>query len=77
MFFDLNVPVPPPALLTIGSGGQISKKGKQKQKEQQASSAPVDNASQCLYSSGQIGAIEARIDLLVHRELLYFELIFH
>ncbi|KIJ56207.1 hypothetical protein M422DRAFT_219375 [Sphaerobolus stellatus SS14] len=68
MFFDLNVPVPTPGLLsTLSGAGQGNKKGKQKQKEP-ASSGPANSATslQCLYTTGQVAAIEARIDLLVH-----------
>ncbi|KAJ7447197.1 PHP domain-like protein [Mycena latifolia] len=54
MFFDLNVPVHHPQQ---SSAQNVSKKTKGKQPQQQ-----ID----VTYSPAQIGAIEARIDLLVH-----------
>ncbi|KAF8503221.1 PHP domain-like protein [Hysterangium stoloniferum] len=63
MFFDLNVPLPVPAL--ISSITHQSKKGKGKQKPDEPSTAS-DTVTQCLFSSSQLAAIEARIDILVH-----------
>ncbi|KAJ7631669.1 PHP domain-like protein [Mycena polygramma] len=54
MFFDLNLPVHHPQ---ASSAQNTSKKNKGKQPQQ-----PVDVS----YSPAQIGAIEARLDLLVH-----------
>ncbi|KAJ7508398.1 PHP domain-like protein [Mycena galericulata] len=54
MFFDLNVPVHHPQQL---SAQNLSKKSKGKQPQQQTDVA---------FSPAQIGAIEARLDLLVH-----------
>jgi ribonuclease P/MRP protein subunit RPP1 len=58
MFFDLNVPVHHPQAQQSSAQNQ-SKKNKGKQPQQ-----PTDVS----YSPAQIGAIEARLDLLVHRE---------
>lgn len=60
MFFDLNILLPTPAAVNYSSG-QSHKKGKQKQQQ------PTDNVSKPLFSSLQVAAIEARIDILVHR----------
>ncbi|EGN94609.1 hypothetical protein SERLA73DRAFT_22476, partial [Serpula lacrymans var. lacrymans S7.3] len=54
MFFDLNVPVP-----DIGPSG-LSQPKKGKGKQPQAQGEPL------LHTLGQVRAIEARIDLLVH-----------
>ncbi|KAJ7631665.1 hypothetical protein DFH06DRAFT_699277 [Mycena polygramma] len=56
MFFDLNLPVHHPQ---ASSAQNTSKKNKGKQPQQ-----PVDVS----YSPAQIGAIEARLHLLVHRK---------
>ncbi|KAF7302362.1 PHP domain-like protein [Mycena chlorophos] len=56
MFFDLNVPVHHPQSQAAVSAAS-SKKGKGKQQQ-----APID----VVYSPGQIAAIEARVDVLVH-----------
>lgn len=62
MFFDLNVPLPTPALIST----QQAKKGKGKQKTADNSLATSDTLMQCWFSSGQIIAIEAKIDILAH-----------
>lgn len=58
MFFDLNVPVHHPQF----SAQNSSKKSKGKQPQQ------ILDVS---YSPAQIGAIDARLDLLVHRGLSF------
>jgi ribonuclease P/MRP protein subunit RPP1 len=52
MFFDLNVPVS-----NLGQLPGQSKKGKGKQPQQ---------PSHVIYTTAQINAIEARVDLLIH-----------
>ncbi|KAF8586056.1 PHP domain-like protein [Ramaria rubella] len=63
MFFDLNVPLPTPAL--IPQTTQSSKKGKQKQ-QTNVSAGTTDNGPPLFFSPAQITAIEARIDILIH-----------
>lgn len=52
MYFDLNLPIPPPS----GSPQTKLNKGKGKQVQPLA-----------IFTPAQLAAIEARIDLLVHR----------
>jgi ribonuclease P/MRP protein subunit RPP1 len=59
MYFDLNVPVPTPALARAGAP-QPAKKDKGKGK-----APPADAGAS--FSPAQLAALEARIDLLVHR----------
>jgi len=54
MYFDLNVPIPQPS----GSSVAQSNKGKGKQ---------VHPSTSLLFTPAQLAAIEARLDLLVHR----------
>ena len=54
MYFDLNVPIPQPS----GSSVAQSNKGKGKQ---------VHTSTSLLFTLAQLAAIEARVDLLVHR----------
>lgn len=61
MYFDLNVVVPIPAATHTIGGGE-GKKGKGKA---QAGAVPAS------FSLGQVAALEARIDLLVHCERLH------
>jgi hypothetical protein len=57
MYFDLNVPIPPLSGALISTQAQ-SKKGKGKQ---------VQPSHSATFTPAQLAAIEARIDLLVHR----------
>ncbi|KAH9975255.1 RNase P subunit p30-domain-containing protein [Lactifluus volemus] len=56
MYFDLNVPIPPPSG-SLGSTHTQSNKGKGKQ---------VQPSHSATFTPAQLAAIEARIDLLVH-----------
>jgi hypothetical protein len=57
MYFDLNVPIPPPSGI-LGSAQAQSSKGKGKQ---------VQPPHSVTFTPAQLAAVEARIDLLVHR----------
>jgi hypothetical protein len=60
MYFDLNIPVPPPpAVVTYHQ----NKKGKQKPGQAQ----PIEPPNGSWFSPAQIAAIEARVEILVHR----------
>lgn len=54
MYFDLNVPIPQP------SGSSVAQSNKGKGKQAQPSTS-------LLFTPAQLAAIEARVDLLVHR----------
>jgi ribonuclease P/MRP protein subunit RPP1 len=55
MYFDLNVPIPPPSAASLA--GTQSNKGKGKQ---------AQSTHSTLFTPAQLAAIETRIDLLVH-----------
>lgn len=61
MFFDLNIPVP----VVSSNAPTQSKKGKGKQQQSQV-------VTTVTFSPGQISALEARLDLLVHCQCTYF-----
>jgi ribonuclease P/MRP protein subunit RPP1 len=66
MYFDLNVPVPTPALGRPPNANQgQSKKGKGKANNSNQNNAQQDQIPTS-FSPGQITALESRIDLLVH-----------
>lgn len=61
MYFDLYVPIDPPAI--ANQPQNASKKGKGKQNAQQT-------VPSVTYTSAQLASVEARIDLLVHRKCI-------
>jgi len=69
MYFDLNISVPPPP--TVVNFQQQNKKGKQKPGQGQTIEPP--NGS--WFSPAQIAAIEARVEILVHRTHTVFVLL--
>lgn len=69
MFFDLDVPVPEPALspppTASTSGG--GKKGKQKAQQPAADQDVAPKPAPLLFNAAQIAAIETRIEILAQR----------
>ena len=61
MYFDLNISIPPPP--AVVNYQQQNKKGKQKPGRGQTTEPP--NGS--WFAPAQIAAIEARVEILVHR----------
>ena len=62
MYFDLNIPIAPPATLKYNNSSK--KKGKQNALAGEAVVPPTIE----LFSATQVEAIEKRIEVLVHRK---------
>lgn len=61
MYFDLNISIPPPP--AVINYQQQNKKGKQKSGQGQT----IEPPSGSWFAPAQIAAIEARVEILVHR----------
>jgi hypothetical protein len=60
MYFDLNIPIEPPATLKYANKSKPKGKGK-------ANDSDIShNSSEDLFSMAQVEGLEKRIDVLVH-----------